>query len=84
MAELAATRLCMEIPGAGRRIFETGDEYLVRLAHETRSAFLATTRQRAQRWTPIPHPTNVLNAIPIVSQGMHVSWQPAWPKGSPT
>ena len=33
----------METPRAGGRVLETGDERLLRLAHDTRSAFLATT-----------------------------------------
>jgi len=41
-AELTAIRLCTETPTAGARIFETGDENLLRLAHETGSALLAT------------------------------------------
>ena len=42
-AHLTAIRLCTETPRAGGRIFETGDENLLRLVHDTGSAFLATT-----------------------------------------
>lgn len=41
--EFIVSRLCTETPTAGGRIFETGDENLLRLAHETQSAFFATT-----------------------------------------
>ena len=41
--ELTATRLCTQAPKAGGRIFETGDEKLLQLAHETQSAFFTTT-----------------------------------------
>jgi hypothetical protein len=40
-AELTATRLCVETPRAGWRIFETGDERLLQLAQKIQSAFLA-------------------------------------------
>jgi GTPase SAR1 family protein len=42
-AKLTASRLCTESPTAGGRVFETGDEKLLRLAHETESALLPTT-----------------------------------------
>jgi hypothetical protein len=41
-AELTASRLCTETPTAGGRVFETGDERLLQLAHHTESAFLTT------------------------------------------
>jgi hypothetical protein len=41
-AELTTIRLCTETPTAGGRIFETGDENLLRLAHDTGSALVAT------------------------------------------
>lgn len=72
--ELTTIIPCAETPRAGRRIFETGDENLLRLAHDAGSAVLATIRQREQRWTPMRHPTNVrpfLNAISIISRGTH-------------
>ena len=31
---------------------------------------------------PMHHRTNVPNAIPIISRGIHVAWRPAYPKGS--
>jgi hypothetical protein len=36
--KLIITRLCTETPTAGGRVFETGDEELLRLAHKTKSA----------------------------------------------
>jgi len=42
-AKLTASRLCTETPTAGGRVFETGDERLLQLAHQTESAFLTTT-----------------------------------------
>ena len=39
-AKLTASRLCTETPTAGGRVFETGDERLLQLAHQTESAFL--------------------------------------------
>jgi hypothetical protein len=41
-AKLTASRLCTETPTAGGRVFETGDERLLQLAHQTESAFLTT------------------------------------------
>jgi hypothetical protein len=41
---LLLRRLCTETPRSGGRIFETGDEDLLRLAHETQSGFFTTTK----------------------------------------
>src|SRR6267142_1808590 len=41
--ELTVSRLCTDTPTAKGRIFETGDENLLRLAHETQSASFAAT-----------------------------------------
>jgi hypothetical protein len=41
-AGLTAPRLFIETPRGGGRVFETGDERLLQLAHQTESAFLAT------------------------------------------
>ena len=38
-SKLTATRLCAEMPRAGGRIFEAGDEKLLKVAHDTNSAF---------------------------------------------
>ena len=42
-AKLTVTRLCTQAPKAGARVFETGDEELLRLAHETKSLSHTTT-----------------------------------------
>jgi hypothetical protein len=39
---LTGARLCTETPRAGGRIFEAGDENLLRLAYRTQSTFLPT------------------------------------------
>jgi hypothetical protein len=41
-AGLTAPRLFIETPRGGGRVFETGDERLLQLAHQTESAFLTT------------------------------------------
>lgn len=37
---LIVIRLCVETPTAGGRVFEKGDEYLLKYAHEIQSALL--------------------------------------------
>lgn len=44
--KLIVTRLCTETPTAGGRVFETGDEELLRLAYKTKSAFVPILRLR--------------------------------------
>src|SRR6266850_4426647 len=47
-------RLFTETPRSGGRIFETGDEDLLRLAHETQSGFFTTTSHAPKtRWNDI-------------------------------
>lgn len=51
--KLTVNRLCVETPTSGARVFATGDEELLRLAHRTNSAFLTTTPVLQLRYADI-------------------------------